>query len=146
MSYLRQIFALVGVETIEVTKQRVEMGKVNDFVVLFIPHGLFARAGRPLVDAALYLVTMKTTRQHPQAGARCFNPYHRECKGNNSEWDGCEVFMKDNPVVVPVFEPHDVDDFLDNGMSVWKSWMPPPSKVRFLLDNMVLSSLQMAMQ
>jgi hypothetical protein len=52
--------------------------------------------------------------------------------------------MKDNPDVIPVIEPRDVDDFLDNGVSIWISWTPP--KVGFLLTGMVLSSLQMAMQ
>jgi hypothetical protein len=43
---------LVEAMTIEITK-RVEMRKVSGIVVLFFPHGLFACASRPLVDAAL---------------------------------------------------------------------------------------------
>ena len=133
---------LVGAVVIEITK-RAEMRKVIGFIALFFPHGLFPSASRPLVDAALYLITTdKLVRV--KAGARGFNPYHRECKGNNLEWDGCEVFMKDNPVVILIFEPYDVDDFLDNGVSVWISWMPP--KVEILLTDMIISSLQMAMQ
>ena len=52
--------------------------------------------------------------------------------------------MKDNPVVIPVLEPRDVDNFLDNGVSIWISWMSP--KVEFLLIDMVLSPLQMEVQ
>jgi len=52
--------------------------------------------------------------------------------------------MKDNPVVILAIEPRDVDDFLDNGVSIWMSWMSP--KVEFLLTDMVLSWLQMATQ
>jgi hypothetical protein len=32
--------------------------------------------------------------------------------------------MKDNPVVVPVLEPRDIDNFLDNGVSIWIMWTP----------------------
>ena len=49
--------------------------------------------------------------------------------------------MKDNPVVINVLEPYGVDDFLDNGVSIYISWMSP--KVEFLLIDMVLSSPQM---
>ena len=42
-----------------------------------------------------------------------FNSYHREYKCNSFEWDRCEVFMKDNPVAIPVIKPRDVDDLLD---------------------------------
>jgi hypothetical protein len=60
----QDIFAfLVGTATSDITKQ-VEMRKVFGFVVLFFPRGLFACASRPLVDAALYLKTTDTTRQH----------------------------------------------------------------------------------
>ena len=79
-----------------------------------------------------------------QARARGFNPYHRECKGNKFEWDGYEVIMKDNPVVILVLEPREVDNFLNNGVSIWISWTPP--KVKFLLTDMALSSLQIAVQ
>jgi hypothetical protein len=56
------------------------------------------------------------------AGTRGFSPYHRECKGNNFEWDGCEVFMKENADVVLVLEPRDIDSFLDHGASIWIVW------------------------
>lgn len=57
-----------GAETIEIIK-RVEMRKVNGFVALFGPIGLLACTSRPLVDAALNLITTGTTRQHPGRGA-----------------------------------------------------------------------------
>ena len=52
--------------------------------------------------------------------------------------------MKDNPVVIRVIKPRDVNDFLDNGVLIWISWTPP--KVEFLLTDMALSSLKIAMQ
>ena len=69
ISYLRQDISafLVGAEMIEITK-RVEMRTIIRFVALFFPRGLFVRASRPLVDAALYLITTDTTRQHPGRG------------------------------------------------------------------------------
>ena len=45
--------------------ERAEMRIVNGFVVHFFPRGLFASASKPLVDAALYLITTDTTHQHP---------------------------------------------------------------------------------
>jgi hypothetical protein len=51
----------------EITK-RVEMRKVIDIVTLFFPRGLSVCARGPFVDAALYLITMDTTRQHPDSG------------------------------------------------------------------------------
>jgi hypothetical protein len=108
--------------TIEITK-RVEMRKVSGIVVLFFPHGLFVRASGPLVDAALYLITTDTTRQHPGRG-RGFNTYHHKCKGNNFERDGCEVFMEDNADIVLILEPRDIDNFLDYGVSIWMMWAP----------------------
>jgi len=56
--------------------------------------------------------------------ARRFHPYHCEYKGNNFKWDGCEIFMKDNPVVLLILEPREIDDSLDNGMSIWIVWRP----------------------
>ena len=32
--------------------------------------------------------------------------------------------MEENPVVVLVLEPRDIDGFLDNGMSIWMMWIP----------------------
>jgi hypothetical protein len=65
---LQEISAfLVGAVTIEITK-RAEMRKVIGFAVLFFPHGLLACASGPFVDAALYLITTDTTRQHPGRG------------------------------------------------------------------------------
>jgi hypothetical protein len=40
------------------------------------------------------------------------------------EWDGCEVFMKDNADVVLVPEPRDIDNFLDYGVSIWITRVP----------------------
>jgi hypothetical protein len=48
----------------EITK-RVEMRMVMGFVVHFFPTGLVVCASRPLVDAALDLMTTCTTRQNP---------------------------------------------------------------------------------
>jgi hypothetical protein len=50
--------------SIEITK-RFEVRKVIGFVVHFLPTGLFAYSSRPLVDAALDLMTTYTTRQNP---------------------------------------------------------------------------------
>ena len=52
--------------------------------------------------------------------------------------------MKDHPDVIPVVEPRNVDDFLDNRVSIWISWIAP--KVEFLLTDTVFNSLQTAMQ
>jgi hypothetical protein len=62
--YLRQE---TWAATIEI-KNRVEMRNIIVFITLFYPHGLFACASRPLVDAALYLITEDTTRQHQGGG------------------------------------------------------------------------------
>jgi hypothetical protein len=48
--------------------KRVDVRKVNGFVALFAPIGLFECAIRPLIDAALDLMTTSTTRQHPEQG------------------------------------------------------------------------------
>ena len=144
ISYLHyETFAfLVGTVTIEITKQA-EMQEVFYFVVLFFPHGLFVCPSRPLVYAALYLITTDQPVSI-QAGERGSNSYHSGCKSNNFDWDGCEVFLKDNPVVISVIEPRDVDNFLDNGVSIWIFWNPP--EIEFLLTDMVISPLQMAMK
>ena len=97
--------------------ERVEMRNVSGFVVLFFPCGHSACAGRPLVDTALYLIKTDTTI-NIQSTVCGLKPYHRECKGNNFEWYGRKVFMKYNPDVIDVIEPCDVDDFLDNGVSI----------------------------
>jgi hypothetical protein len=64
--YLRQEISALLVQAVftEVTK-RVEMRNVNGHVALFAPTGLFPCAIRPLVDAALDLMT-STNRQHPE--------------------------------------------------------------------------------
>ena len=54
--------------------------------------------------------------------ARSFNPYHRNRKGNGFERDRVKVFMKDHANVVLVLEPHDIDNFLDYGVSIWMTW------------------------
>ena len=41
--------------------------------------------------------------------------------------------MKDNTVIIPVIEPRDVDNFLDNGVSIWILWNPP--EIEFLLTD-----------
>jgi len=94
-------------EIMEITK-RVEMRNVIGFVVHFPPTRLFACSSRPLVDAALD---------------------HSEYKGNSFEWDGCEVFVKDNADVVLVLEPRDIDNFLDYGMSIWITCAPAKIEV-----------------
>jgi hypothetical protein len=119
---------LVWATIIEITK-RIEMRKVIGFVVHFLPTGLFACSSRPLVDAALDLVTT-CTNIDIQGESWKLRSYHSEYKGNSSEWDGCEVFMKDNADVVLVLEPHDIDNFLDNGVSIWITWAP--AKINFL--------------
>jgi hypothetical protein len=53
--------------TIEITKP-VEIPKVTVSVAIFVPLGLIPCASRPLVDAALYLITMDTTCQHQGEG------------------------------------------------------------------------------
>jgi hypothetical protein len=55
---------LVWAAIMDITK-RVEMRKVIGFVMHFFPTGIFACASRPLVDAALDLMTACTTRQNP---------------------------------------------------------------------------------
>lgn len=54
--------------------------------------------------------------------ARRFDPYYREYKSNDFDWDRYKVFTEDDPVVVLVPEPHDIYNFLDNGMSIWIMW------------------------
>jgi hypothetical protein len=109
--------------TVEVTKC-VDMRNVNGFIALFAQFGLFPCAIRPLPDAALDLMT-STNPSASRARARRSHPYHCEYKGNNFKWDhGCEVFMKDNPIVLLVLEPHEIDSCLDNGMSIWIMWKP----------------------
>ena len=57
MDLLQEISTLsVLAVSIEITK-RVEVRKVIGFVVHFLPAGLFAYPSRPLVDAALDLMT-----------------------------------------------------------------------------------------
>ena len=62
--------------------------------------------------------------------ARNFHPYHRECNGNSFNWDGFEVVIEGNPDIVLVLEPSKIDNFLDNGMSIWILWTP--AKVEIL--------------
>ncbi len=56
--------------------------------------------------------------------ARCIDPYHCGNKGNDLDWDRVKVFMKGNPDVVLSLEPHVIDNFLDNGVSKWITWVP----------------------
>src|SRR6266566_3487654 len=107
---------LVWATIMEITK-RVEMREVIGFVVHFLPTGLFACSSRPLVDAALDLMTTCITVDI-QGESWKLRSYHSEYKSNNFERDGCEVFMKDNADVVLVLEPHDIDNFLDYGVSI----------------------------
>jgi hypothetical protein len=99
------------------------MRKVIGFVVHFFPTGLVACPSRPLIDAALDLMTTCTTRQNPSKMSK-FRSYHSEYKGNSFERDGCEVFMKDNANIALVLEPRDIDNFLDYGVSIWMTWAP----------------------
>jgi hypothetical protein len=100
---VQEITALLELAMIiEITK-RVEMRKVNGLVALFAQIGLFPCAIRPLLDATLD---------------------HRECNGNCFGWDGFKVVIEENPVVVLVLEPREVDHCLDNGMSIWILWTP----------------------
>jgi hypothetical protein len=62
--------------------------------------------------------------------ARSFHSYHRECNGNSFNWDGFEVVIEGNPDIVLVLEPSKIDNFLDNGMSIWILWTP--AKVEIL--------------
>ena len=77
--YLRQEMCALSVVAVitEITK-RVEMGKISGFVTLFIPVGLFPSAIRPLVYAALDLMTTSKIRQHSGLMARKSDPYHGE--------------------------------------------------------------------
>jgi hypothetical protein len=61
---------------------------------------------------------------------RRFDPYHCECKANSLDWDGCKVIKEDNPVVLLVLEPYDIDNLLNNGVSIWITGTP--TKVEFL--------------
>ena len=61
---------------------------------------------------------------------RRFDPYDCECKANNLDWDGCKVIKEDNPVVLLVLEPYDIDNLLNNGVSIWITGTP--TKVEFL--------------
>lgn len=122
MDLLYKIFTLfVWPVRIEVAK-RVEMRKVLDFVARFIPTGFIECSSTPLVDAALDLVKNVYDPSNPRVTARSSNPYHRSCKGNDSEWDRVEEFMKDNANVVLVLKPRDIDNFLDYGVSIWMTW------------------------
>ena len=51
--------------------------------------------------------------------ARSFDPYHRECKGNDLESDRFKLIMKGDANVVLFLEPGEIDNFLDYGMSIW---------------------------
>jgi hypothetical protein len=59
-----------------------------------------------------------------RAGARRFHPYHRERKGNSFKWNGCEVIIKDNPIVLLVLEPREIDNSLDSGITIWVMGRP----------------------
>ncbi len=58
--------------------------------------------------------------------ARWIDPHHCGNKGNDFEWDKVRVkvkaFMKGNPDVALVLEPHDIDNILDYGVLVWITW------------------------
>jgi hypothetical protein len=114
--------------SIEITK-RVEMRNVIGFVELFLPAGLDACASRPLVNAALDLIDNVYNPSKSGGSARSFNPYHRDCKGNNFEWDRIEVFMEDNADVLFVPKPRDIDNFLNYGVSIWITWASANVKI-----------------
>ena len=97
------------------------MRKVIDFVVRFLPTGLFACSSRPLIDAALDLMA-NVQSIDIQVGARNFDPYHSEYKGNSFEWDRVKLFIKDNADVLLVLEPRDIDSFLDYGVLIRMTW------------------------
>ena len=64
--YLRQeISALLEIAVATEVTKRVEMRNVSAFETFFPPIGLFPCAISPLVNAALDLMTMSTTHQHP---------------------------------------------------------------------------------
>jgi hypothetical protein len=99
-------------------KKRVEMRTVNGLVMIFAPRRFFPRAG-PLVYTALNLMTSTThQRSATRVMGRRFDPYHCECKADSFDWDWFKVIIEDNPVVLLVLEPYDIDNFLDNGVSI----------------------------
>ena len=46
-------------------------------------------------------------------------PHHRECEGNGRGWQRIKVFIKNDPVIVFVSKPRDVNNLLYGGVLVW---------------------------
>jgi hypothetical protein len=64
-----------------------------------------------------------------------FDPYHRECESDSLDWNRREEFMEDNPVSVFALEPHQIDNLVNDRVSVWM--LTRPTNVGFLYANRV---------
>ena len=83
----QQISTFLAADMITEIMKRVAMRTVNGFVALLVPVCLYPCTSRPLVDAALDLMS-STTQSTSRVRARRFDPYHRECQSNGFDWDG----------------------------------------------------------
>jgi hypothetical protein len=120
MLYLFQMALLVYM--LPKFSERDDVRTVLRSVASFVPGGLFVYALSPLVNTALYLVN--STRQHPSTNTREVNPYHRKGESNSRDWHWGETLLKHNAIGTPVLEPGDIDDLLDDGVSVRKMTSP----------------------
>jgi len=77
---------------------------VYDFEALFIPIGVGACAISPLVDAALYLITVGARLACKTLG-HVIKPYRREYEGHGSDRHRREMFLESHAVVILALEP-----------------------------------------
>lgn len=96
--------------------------------MFFVPTRHSARAVTPLVNAALYLITVVLPSVFRVVMSE-INSYQREGKGNCWDWHRGEIFMKSNAVGIFVLKPHDIDNLLDDRMSIW---VKGPARIWFL--------------
>jgi hypothetical protein len=74
------------------------------FELLFIPIGVGACTISPLVDAALYLMTVGA-RLAGKTLARVIKPYDREYESHGSDRHRGEMLLESHAVVILVLEP-----------------------------------------
>lgn len=101
--YLKWITAL-GIVVIMKFSKRVNVPLVRVFEALFIPIGLRAHATNPLLNAALYLITVGAGSA-PKPPARAIKPYRREDEGHGSYRHRGEMFLESHTVVILALEP-----------------------------------------
>ena len=103
--------------------ERLDMRIVHRFIVLFVPTRHSAYAVTPLVNAALYLITAVLPSVFKVVMSE-ISSYQRKGKGNCWDWYRGEIFMEDNAVGIFVLKPHDIDNLLDDRMSIWVKRSP----------------------